>query len=281
MPRLLLFVLFFFLTAYAKERLIASTYAIYYPLSHMAGSFYEVELLIKAQADVHHYELKPTDMRRLLQSKAFFYLGVEPWEQKVAKSLPRDKGFPLSQGLELIQVGRSYDPHVWLSPRAYIKLVERLRDSLIRLDPPRREEYIKRAEEYIKRLKSLDEEFSRTLSTCRIRLVVITHASLGYLARDYGLEMVGLRGVHAEEEPKPSEVRAIIERAKKAGVRFVFYELGHDRGLAQRFAGELSARVLPINTSLVPEAEGDDYFSIMRRNLKRLSEGLECRQSLK
>ncbi|MCS6998458.1 MAG: metal ABC transporter substrate-binding protein [Aquificaceae bacterium] len=262
--------------SFSKELLLASTYPLYYPLRHMAEGRFEVDLLIKAPVDPHHYELKPEDMKRLQRAKVFFYLGVEGWEKRVASRVLKERTVALYRGVEFIRVGKHTDPHVWLSPKSYAKLVENMREELLKIDPAGGEHYRKRSEELLKKLKSLDEEYRKTLQSCQSKTLVITHLSTLYLGRDYGLEVVGLRGVHAEEEPRPSEVKRIVEKLKGSKVKAIFSEIGYDERLARRLAKETGAKVLTFNSSLFPEEMQDDYFSVMRRNLKRLSEGLGC-----
>lgn len=271
---LLLFLLL--TTAVARDIVIASVYPIYYPLIRMAEKNFDVDVLIKAQADPHHYELKPEDIKKLEKARVFLYLGVEGWEKRVARRIPKDRAISLEKGIDFIRVGKHIDPHLWLSPKAYAQLVERIRDSLIKIDPSGEEYYRKKSEEFLKSLKSLDEEYRRALSACQSKTLVITHLSTAYLGRDYGLEVVGLRGVHAEEEPRPSEIKNMLDRVRKNKVKTIFSEVGYDERLALRLARETGAKVISINTSLFPEEREDDYFSIMRRNLKRLSEGLNC-----
>ncbi len=276
MLAVVIFLLIASISAYAKDIMLASSYPIYYPLKYLAEGRFEVDVLIKSQADPHHYELKPDDMLRLQRAKAFFYLGVEGWEQRVAGRVQRDKAYSLRQGLQFIRAGKGLDPHIWVSPSAYYPIVKNMQQALSRIDPAGSEYYKKRAEDFLSQLKDLDEEYKKSLSTCKSKVLVTTHLSTAYLGRDYGLEVIGLRGVHAEEEPKPSEVRRLIEKLRQAKVKVVFAELGQDERLARRIAQEVGARVVPLNTSLFPEEKGDDYFSIMRRNLNRLSEGLDC-----
>ncbi|MCX8060119.1 MAG: metal ABC transporter substrate-binding protein, partial [Aquificaceae bacterium] len=211
---------------------------------------------------------------KLRHASAFVYLGVEGWERQLASRAT--KALPLHRGINFLKVGRHQDPHVWLSPKAYQALVENLTQTLIDLDRAGEGHYRKKGEEFLKGLRLLEEDYRKVLSTCQDRVLVTTHLSTAYLGRDYGLEVVGLRGVHAEEEPRPSEVKKMAEKIKQARVKTLFHEKGHEEKLARRLAEEVGAKVLPLNTSLFPEEKGDDYFSIMRRNLKRLAEGLHC-----
>lgn len=273
-----LFFLLFFISSIslARDLLLASTYPIYYPLRYIAGDRFHVDVLIKTTGDVHHYELKPADLRKLQEAKAFFYLGIEKWERRIANKLPRGKAYNLDKNIDFIYVGKHKDPHLWLSPKAYAKMVENIKEILIKIDPSASEYYQRRYEEFIKNLKRLDEEYSKFLANCERRTIIITHLSALYLGRDYNFEIVGLRGLHAEEEPKPSEIKQMIEKARKVGAKYIFYELGHEEKLARRIAKEIGANIISINTSLFPEDKQDDYFSIMRKNLKRLGEGLNC-----
>ncbi|RMH81221.1 MAG: zinc ABC transporter substrate-binding protein [Acidobacteria bacterium] len=272
---LLILSLFLLGYGFSKDVITVSTYPLYYATRWIAGDRFEVDLLIRSQADPHHYELRPADMRRLTQSKAFLYLGVEAWERKLSKSI-KIPSYALSEGLELLRVGAYIDPHVWMSPKSYGALVESITKTLANIDPKGKNYYMAKKEEFIRSLRELDGEYAKVLKSCRHRIIVTTHMSLNYLGRDYGLEVVGLRGMHAEEEPRPSEVRAMVERLKKTGVKSIFHEVGHDRSMAEGIARQVKAKIFPLNTSLFPEDPKDDYFSIMRRNLRSLSQGLDC-----
>ncbi|MFN3599551.1 MAG: metal ABC transporter substrate-binding protein, partial [Aquificaceae bacterium] len=106
MIRLFLILFFTFNPSFAKDLLLASTYPIYYPLSYIAGDKFSVDVLIKTQADLHHYELKPSDIRRLQSARAFFYLGIEGWERKIAQRLPKEKSYSLNKSIDFIKAGK-------------------------------------------------------------------------------------------------------------------------------------------------------------------------------
>lgn len=270
---LLLLPIFF---SFSKEVILTTTYPLYYPVKFMAEGRYRVEVLLEKEADPHHYELKPSDIKRLKGSKALFYLGVEGWETKLVKANP-SKAYPLAKGLNLIKSGKFYDPHVWMSPKAYEGLVENAYRALMELDPAGKGEYTVKKDEFLQKLRQLDKRYGEVLKTCKSKTVVITHQSLSYLARDYGLNVVGIRGVHAEEEPKPSEIKKLLQTLQKLPVKSLFYELGQDKSLAESIAKQANATVVLLNTSLMPQEPGDDYFSIMERNLRALATGLGCK----
>ncbi|WP_029552382.1 metal ABC transporter substrate-binding protein [Thermocrinis jamiesonii] len=273
------FVLAFFILislSFSKESLVATTYPIYYPLVYLAGEIYKVQVLITAKADVHHYELKPKDRKALKDAKAVFTLGLESWEKRLP--VEKSKLYFLHQGIELITEGKHKDPHLWMSPRSYQKLVDNIFKALVDMDPNNRELYQKRYEEFSKKLKELDGEFGKVLSECKSRWLVSTHHSLSYLAKDYGLKAVGIKGIHAEEEPKPSEILNLIKLMKRESIKAIFVEEGYSDNVAKKLSQDTGASIYRINTSLYPTNPKDDYFSIMYRNLQSLAEGLDCRR---
>ncbi|MEN3033776.1 MAG: metal ABC transporter substrate-binding protein [Aquificaceae bacterium] len=250
------------LFSYAKW--VASTYPIYHILKALAPQGVEVSLLAGGVKDPHHYELKPSDIRLVGSSSKFFHLSSEVFEEKLAKTFP-DKSIDLSKNLQLID---GKDPHIWLSPRSYQELAKAIYLKLIEIDSANRQQYDKKLEEVLITLRSIDAEYSKTLKNCKSRVILSTHMSFAYVARDYGFKTLALAGVHAEAEPTPSQAR-ILKEAKSLGASSLFHEPG-ERTLAKRLAPHL--RPVEINISL----SGDDLKSIFMSNLRALSSGLEC-----
>ncbi len=259
-----------------KLRLMATIYPVYYPLKHMAGDVHQVDLLINAPMDPHHYELKPKDVSRLRQSDYVFMLALEGWERQIEGRIPKEKLIPLYKDMNLIKLKGQVDPHVWVSPKTYKVLVSNIHKKLVEIDPARESHYNAKFREYMSQLERLDSEYEKVLSACKVRVIVTTHLSTGYLARDYRLESAGLRGTHAEEELRPSELKKLIDIMKSRGVKTIFLEPGQNEGIAQRIANQVNAKVMRLNTSFFAEKPDDDYLSIARRNLDNLKKGLEC-----
>jgi zinc transport system substrate-binding protein len=272
MKTLFFLLLLLFSFALPRKLLMATTYPIYYPLFYLAGEVYEVRVLISTRTDVHHYEPKPQDLRNLKEANHIFALGLENWERKLP--VPKERLYLLNQNLPLIDK----DPHLWMSPKSYQAVVDNLYKAFLKIDPKNQNLYERKYRELSKRLKDLDEKYRQSLSQCKNRWLVSTHLSLRYLARDYGLRAEGLRGVHGEEEPKPSELFRLINLMKKESIKSLFVEEGYQEKTAFKVQRETGAKIYTINTSLYPTKEGDDYFSIMERNLSAFVEGLDCRR---
>ena len=262
--------------SFSQNNLLATSYPIYYPLKYIAGDLHKVDVLINAPMDPHHYELKPRDLQKIRWANYIFMLAVEDWERQIEKQAGKQKLVPLNKNINFIKIRGAKDPHLWLSPKSYAVLVKNVYEELSKLDPSREQHYRTRMQEFLKELEKLDKDYERVLKSCRQRLIVSTHLSTSYLSRDYGLESAGLAGMHAEHEPRPSELKKLVEVMKAKGVKSIFLEPGQDKTTAEKIAKQTGAEVLHLNTSLYPEGENQDYFSIMRKNLEVLKKGLEC-----
>ena len=164
------------------------------------------------------------------------------------------------------------DPHVWLDPVLYARIVERIGEVLGRTE---------QARQLADELRALDEELGQGLADCDRRTLVTSHAAFGYLAARYGLEQIGVTGLSPEAEPSPRDLEEIVEHVRESGATTIFFETLVSPELAEAVARETGATTAVLNPleGLTPEESeaGEDYFSIMRRNLAAVREGLGCR----
>ena len=112
-------------------------------------------------------------------------------------------------------------------------------------------------------------------------MIVTTHRSFGYLARRYGLEQVALAGLTPEAEPSARELENLADEVSRAGGTAVYAE-----PLGPRHVADAVARLARVAVHELDPLEGltgagadagDDYFSVMNRNLDTLRSTLGCR----
>jgi zinc transport system substrate-binding protein len=250
---------------------VAAFYPLAFAAREIAGDRAQVVDLTPAGAEPHDLELSAGDARTLQRADVVLYFGrgFQPALERALDDVDGDKiDLLATEGLRL----RDNDPHVWLDPGRFAKIALRIGDALGRRDP---------AERLAARLQRLDRELARGLRRCERRELVTSHEAFAYLAERYGLEQVAVTGLSPEAEPSPQELRRVIERVRQTKATTVFVETLVSPRLAQTVARETGAKteVLdPIEGLTKDElATGDDYFSLMRRNLARLRKALGCR----
>ena len=273
---LILFLLF--TLSFAEGISLVSIYPFYDVVREIGNGRFRTEVLIPPKADYHHYELTPGDILRASRAKVVFVSGVPlgGWERKL-EDLSEGKVVKLSEGVSLIRIGRiGADPHVWLSPKRMKLVAKNTYEGFLKVDPEGREVYRSNLDRVLKKLEELDGLYSKTLSRCRVRVLPVVHPSLGYLARDYGLEQVYLSGSHAHGGLSPKELLRFVRELEERGVNFVLAVEGSPSKIAEVLGSEYGLKVYEVNVKILPTEEGDDYFSVMRSNLSTLREALGC-----
>jgi zinc transport system substrate-binding protein len=248
-----------------------SVVAAFYPLAYAAetigGNGYRVENLTPAGAEPHDLELSPREVGAIESAAVVLYLshGFQPAVSKAVEQA-HGKRVDALAGLAL----RNDDPHVWLDPVMFEQVVRKIGSALRRPAGPG-----------VAELKQLDRAYRRGLRNCARREIVTSHAAFGYLAARYGLRQVAITGTAPESEPSPQQLTHVVEVVRRTHATTVFSEPLVSPRLAETVAREVGARTAtldPIEALTADEEKrGDDYVTLMRRNLIALRKALGCR----
>jgi zinc transport system substrate-binding protein len=249
---------------------VAGFYPLAFAAEQIGGPLVRVRNLTPVGAEPHDLELSPRDVARIHFADLVLYLGhgFQPALEDAAKQAG-GRTLDLLDGLELSPNG---DPHVWLDPVRYARIAERIGKALGRAAA---------ASRFADRVKALDHEYRAGLADCKRREIVTSHAAFGYLAGRYGLEQVAVTGLAPEAEPGPRDLARVARLARERGATTIFFEPLVSRDIARTVAHAAGAEIAlldPLEGLTRDEAKrGEDYFSIMRRNLATLRVGLGCR----
>jgi len=243
--------------------------AAFYPLAFAAQQLGvpDVRNLTPPGAEPHDVELTPREVAEVQQARAVLYLshGFQPAVEQAVRGA-HGKKVDVLAGLPL----RPGDPHVWLDPVLYARVVERIGAALGR--PSRA---------LVARVLSLDGQYRRGLAHCERREFVTSHAAFGYLAARYRLHQLSITGVDPQAEPNPQDLASLAKLVRRAHVTTVFFERLVSPKLAEtvaRAAGAKTAVLDPIEGLTPSEAShGETYLTLMRKNLVELRQALGCR----
>jgi len=247
--------------------------ASFYPLAFAAAELapgVPVKNLTPPGAEPHDLELSPIDAATIRDARLVLLLGhgFQPQIEDAAGTGDNVLRLLDTPGLDLLPSG---DPHVWLDPIRYAKIVERIGEALGAQST---------AGKLVTRLEALDAEYRQGLANCERHEIVTSHEAFAYLARRYGLEQVPITGLSPEAEPQPADLARVVQLVKERGVTTVYYETLVSPRIAETVARETGAKtaVLDPLEGLTPLeiAQGEDYFTRMRANLRALEEGLGC-----
>jgi zinc transport system substrate-binding protein len=250
-----------------KRSIVAAFYPLAYAGGKIGGQSFAVENLTPPGAEPHDLELTPREVARIEKAGVVLYLshGFQP---AVSKAVEQARGTRIDvlAGLPL----HGNDPHVWLDPVLFARIARRIGTALHRPTGG-----------LVAELQQLDRDYRNGLRDCKRHEIVTSHEAFGYLAARYGLKQVAITGVTPESEPTPQQLAHVIQVVRQTHATTVFFETLVSPRLAQTVAREVGARtaVLDPIEGLTPaeQKRGENYLTLMRRNLAALRKALGCR----
>ena len=272
-------------TSPGQLSVVTSFYPMYDFASKVVGDQATVTNLTPAGVEPHDWEPSASDMITLEKADVFIYngAGMEHWVDSVLASLQNknlivveasiDAPF-LAAGGKANASAAAIDPHVWLDPQIAKLEMHTILDSLKKASPEHADYFQANYDKYALEFDKLDGEFSSALSGVPQKNIVVAHNAFGYLCNAYGLTQVPIEGLSADSEPDAARMSEIIDFVGKNNVKVIFFEELVSPKVAQAIAKETGSTTAVLNPlegiSDKDQTAGEDYFSVMRTNLKTL-----------
>lgn len=170
------------------------------------------------------------------------------------------------------------DPHVWLDPILSIQLAENIKNSLIELRPNHAKQFEENFTSLKIELEKLDEEFQTTIQQANTKHLLVAHSAYGYWEARYGIEQIAISGLSPTQEPSQKSLQNIIEESNEHKISYVIFDQNLTGKIAEIIQKEIGAESLTLHNLESATEENiennEDYFSIMRANLKTIETAL-------
>ncbi len=241
----------------------------------VCGDLVDVVTMVPPGSSPENYEPTPKEMELFNNANVYFTVGVPSEEAYIlpkAEDLDTLKIVSLQDDVAKVYPDREIapgerDPHIWLSPKRVIVMVESIAREMSEIDPANKEVYAENAQAYIDELKTLDGDIQNVLANVENKKFVVFHPAFGYLADDYGLEMYAL-----EEEGKestPQQMQEMIDLAKEENIKVIFYQAEVSSKQAEAFAEELGGKTVQL------EPLAADYIENLRNMAELMTEVMQ------
>ncbi len=222
-------------------------------VEQVAGDLVEVITLIPPGNSPANYEPSAAEMQALSNAKIYFTLQM-PTEQ--TNILPHVEDYnedliivDLRASVNAVYAPRivdeasgAIDPHLWLSPKRAIVMVQTIADELSLIDESNREVYQQNASDYIAQIEALDADIKDSLNGLPDRSFIIYHAAYGYFADDYNLKMVSIETEN--KEASATDMQYVVDYALEHDIHTVFYQDEFDDTQAQTIAEGIEGSVV-------------------------------------
>ena len=161
-------------------------------------------------------------------------------------------------------------------------MADRIAEALTEADPAHAAAYRANATALQARIMELHAEIEKGLADCQTRTLICGgHFAFGHFAERYGLSHLSpYAGFSPNAQPSPRALAELVRTMRELGTTTIFYEEILDPKLARVLADEIGAQLLPLHSmhNMTPAdiASGATYFTLMRRNLENIRQGLGC-----
>jgi zinc transport system substrate-binding protein len=249
-------------------------------IEKVGGNRVQVIIMVPPGADPHTYEPEPSKLTELSRAKIYFEVGsgIEfelSWMDKIKSLNSQMQIINSSKGIKLISnqenanqstnqtqnnIENEMDPHVWVSPRNTMQMVENIYQGLVKIDPDHKDYYLKNKENYLKELHDLDQDINQSLEGKKNTMILVYHPAWGYFCRDYGLQQIAIQ--QNGKEPSAQLITQIIDLSKKNNITAIFVSPQYSTRNAEVIANEIGAEIVVIDP-LAP-----NYIQNMQKVLK-------------
>ena len=282
-----------------------------------------LKLLVKPGMEIHSFDPSPADIAAIHNADVFIYIGGESdeWVEDVLKSIDTsDKTIvrlmdyvdlvdeEIVEGMEAEDehdhaAGEAHDEHdheeneheadehIWTSPANAVKMVDAIRDALVKIDTQKyggknAATFTQNAAAYNAQICAVDAQIRKAIDAASDKFILMgDRFPLRYFTDYYGLGYsAAFNGCSTAVEASTATIAYLIDKAaeKKVPAGFAI-ELSNQKiaktvaeGAAKKGAG--SVQVLELHTihnvSRDDFKAGETWVSLMKRNVASLKKGL-------
>ncbi|MGG7644203.1 metal ABC transporter solute-binding protein, Zn/Mn family [Rhodovulum sp. YNF3179] len=223
--------------AAAQEKLtvVATTGMIADSARNVGGDLVEVQALMGPGVDPHAYRQTRTDITATVKADLVLWNGLylEAQMEEFLLDLGQEQPVvPVAEAVpENLLIGSEdydgkFDPHLWMNPNLWSRVVLNIRDAMIDVYPEGEATFTANAEAYLDRLRELATYTTEVLASvpAESRILLTSHDAFNYFGNAYGFEVVGIQGISTESEAGLQRIAELVDMLIARDVRAVFVE---------------------------------------------------------
>ena len=277
----------------SKLNVVATNSIIADITKNIAGDKINLHSIVPVGQDPHEYEPLPEDVKKTSKADLIFYNGINletggnAWFTKLVENAQKKENkdyYAVSDGVEVIYLegqnekGKE-DPHAWLNLENGIIYAQNIAKRLIEKDPDNKATYEKNLKAYVEKLTALDKEAKEKFNNIpeEKKMIVTSEGCFKYFSKAYNVPSAYIWEINTEEEGTPDQIKSLVEKLRKTKVPSLFVESSVDDRPMKTVSKDTNIPIYAkIFTDSIAEKgeDGDSYYSMMKYNLDKISEGL-------
>ena len=276
-----------------KLKVVATNSIIADITKNIAGDKIDLHSIVPVGQDPHEYEPLPDDVKKTSQADLIFYNGINletggnAWFTKLVQNANKQENkdyYAVSDGVDVIYLegenekGKE-DPHAWLNLENGMIYAKNIAKQLEAKDPKNKDFYEANLKTYLEKLSKLDKEAKDKFNNIpkEKKMIVTSEGCFKYFSKAYNVPSAYIWEINTEEEGTPDQIKTLVEKLRKTKVPSLFVESSVDERPMQTVSKDTNIPIYEkIFTDSIaePGQNGDSYYSMMKWNLDKISEGL-------
>jgi manganese/zinc/iron transport system substrate-binding protein len=227
----------FAVPAVAQERLtvVATTGMIADAARQVGGDLVDVTALMGPGVDPHAYRQTRSDIVATARADLVLWNGLyleaqlEQFLLDLAQTRPVvavAEAIPETQLIGSEDYDGRFDPHVWMNPNLWSRVVLATRDAMIDAAPEHAESFTVNAAAHLAELSDLAVYSQTVLASipAESRVLITAHDAFNYFGAAYGFEVVGIQGISTESEAGLQRISELVDMLVARDIGAVFVE---------------------------------------------------------
>jgi zinc transport system substrate-binding protein len=221
-------------------------------VQEIAGDLVEIVTVIPPGYSPGNYEPSSQFMEDLSDASVYFAIGVAAETASIIPLLSESDILIIHLD-EIVSdaysdrmfSGENRDPHIWLSLKRVIVMVNTIASTLSSLDPIHETTFQTNANTFIADLETADGSLTSAFSSVTKNQFIVFHPAYGYFADDYGLNMIAIE--EDGKESTASHLAEVIDLAITNDIHTVFYQAEIDSSQVEAFAEEIQGVMVELD----------------------------------
>jgi manganese/zinc/iron transport system substrate-binding protein len=214
---------------------VATTGMIADAARQVGGNLVEVKALMGPGVDPHAYRQTRTDIVAMTKADLILWHGLyleaqmEDFMRDLARTRPVvavAETLPKTVLLTHDAYVDKFDPHIWMNPNLWARVVIAVRDALISVRPDAKSTFEANAAAHLKDIADLADYSTKVLSSvpAESRVLLTAHDAFNYFGLAYGLDVLGIQGISTESEAGLNRISELVDLLVSRKIRAVFVE---------------------------------------------------------
>ncbi|MSR78038.1 MAG: zinc ABC transporter substrate-binding protein [Candidatus Omnitrophica bacterium] len=274
-----------------KIKIVTTTSTFASMAKEIAGDRADIYFIASPSRDIHFISPTPRDVMKLKKADLFIHAGLdlESWRGPLLDAVGRldlmwptgERQIDVSNGISLLEIPASLsraqgdihaygNPHYVVDPANALIVSRNIQEGLSRFYTEYEVEFQKNEKDFSEKLQKKMQDWDKRMLPYHGYWIVTYHRSWTYLAKRFGLEILG------QLEPKPGipptskHLAGLMKEMKEKKAKVIIKESYNESRTANHVAQETGAVVVDLAQSVGESKEAPDYIQMMELNISRL-----------